>query len=79
MWTVYILRCADDTFYTGITNDIDKRIQSHTDGTGARYTRGRGPFILEYTEAYDNRSEATKREIALKKLSRAEKEGIIKA
>lgn len=79
MWTVYILRCADDTFYTGITNDIDKRIQSHTDGTGARYTRGRGPFTLEYTEDYDNRSEATKREIALKKLSRAEKESIIKA
>ena len=78
MWTVYILECGDGTYYTGITNDIDQRIQAHTEGTGARYTRGRGPFSLEYTEQCKDRSEATKRELSIKKLSRAEKLAIIK-
>lgn len=78
MWTVYILECADGTYYTGITNDICQRIQAHSDGSGARYTRGRGPFTLKYTEECSSRSEATKREICIKKLTRADKTDLIK-
>jgi len=77
MWIVYILECGDGTYYTGITNDLSQRIQAHTDGTGARYTRGRGPFVVKYTEECPDRSQASKREIALKKLSRLDKEAII--
>lgn len=78
MWTVYILECADGTYYTGITNNLDQRIQAHNDGKGARYTRGRGPFQLKYSETCNNRSDATKREINIKKLSRDDKLEIIK-
>lgn len=78
MWIVYILECGDGTYYTGITNDISQRIQAHSDGAGARYTRGRGPFTLKFTEQCANRSEASKRELAIKKLSRRDKEEIIK-
>ena len=72
-WVVYILECADGTLYTGITNDLEKRIAAHEDGTGAKYTKGRGPFTLLYREECENRSAASKRELAIKKLSRAEK------
>lgn len=76
-WVVYILECADGTLYTGITNDLDKRIAAHEDGTGAKYTKGRGPFKLLYREECENRSAASKRELAIKKLSRAEKMALI--
>lgn len=76
-WTVYILQCADDTLYTGITNDLNARIDAHAAGTGAKYTKGRGPFTLAYQEPCENRSEASKREIAIKRLSRAEKNTLI--
>ena len=72
-WTVYILACADGSLYTGITNDLDSRIAAHEDGTGAKYTRGRGPFRLAYTESCENRSAASKRERDIKNLSRDEK------
>ncbi len=72
-WTVYILECRDGSLYTGITNDIEKRLQAHNDGTAARFTRGRGPVSLRYTEPHPDRSAASKREIAIKKLSRTEK------
>ncbi len=72
-WVVYILRCADDTLYTGITNDLDARIAKHENGTGAKYTKGRGPFALIYREDFETRSEASKREAAIKNLSRTEK------
>ena len=72
-WTVYILKCGDGSLYTGITNDLDARIAAHESGAGAKYTKGRGPFTLVYREECAGRSEATKREIAIKKLSRAEK------
>ena len=75
-WVVYILKCADDTLYTGITNDLEARLSAHSDGTGAKYTKGRGPFQVVYEESCENRSEASKREMAIKKLNRAEKQAL---
>ncbi|MFK7839560.1 MAG: GIY-YIG nuclease family protein [Bdellovibrionales bacterium] len=72
-WVVYILKCADETFYTGITNNLDARVVAHSEGTGAKYTKGRGPFEVVYCEKCNDRSHASKREMAIKKLSRAEK------
>ncbi len=72
-WVVYILECADKSLYTGITNDLQNRIATHENGTGARYTKGRGPFKLLYKEPCKNRSEASKREITIKKLNRNQK------
>lgn len=72
-WVVYILKCADDTLYTGITNDLPARIAAHESGKGAKYTRGRGPFALVYSEGCEDRSLACKREMAIKLLSREEK------
>ena len=72
-WSVYILECNDGSLYTGITNDLDKRIQAHELGRGAKYTRGKGPLNLIYREAHKNRSDASKRESEIKKLSRQEK------
>ena len=76
-WTVYILRCADGSLYTGITTDLTRRVKEHEEGTGARYTHGRGPFQLVYQEFHENRAEASKREIAIKSLSRAKKLALI--
>ncbi|MBT5074653.1 MAG: GIY-YIG nuclease family protein [Kordiimonadaceae bacterium] len=78
-WTLYILKCADSSYYTGITNDLAKRLSDHESGKGAKYTRGRGPFEVIYKETLKNRSEATKREIEIKKLTRLEKEKLIAA
>ena len=72
-WAVYILACADGSLYTGITNDLDSRIAAHENGKGAKYTRGRGPFRLVYSEDCENRSAASKRERDIKSLSRDEK------
>ena len=72
-WYVYILRCGDDTLYTGITDDVEKRFAAHCAGKGAKYTRGRGPLLLVHTEEVEDKSAALKREHAIKKLSRAEK------
>lgn len=72
-WSVYILECGDGSLYTGITNDVPARILAHQEGRGAKYTKGRGPLTLKYQEECDNRSEASKREISIKKLSREEK------
>jgi putative endonuclease len=72
-WTVYILECADGSLYTGITNDLDRRMAEHAAGKGARYTRGRGPFRLVYSETCQGRAEASKRETAIKVLDRAQK------
>lgn len=67
-WCVYMLRCADDTLYTGATNDLPARLRTHRRGRGARYTRSRGPLLLVYCEPCDGRSEALKREASLKRL-----------
>ena len=77
MCYVYILRCSDKTLYTGWTNDLEKRIEKHNSGEGAKYTRGRTPCKLVYFEEYETKIEATKREYAIKKLTRDEKKKLI--
>ena len=74
-WTVYILKCADNSLYTGITTDIDRRVDEHNNCNkkGARYTRARRPVSLVYQEGCTDRAHASKREHALKKLPRTEK------
>ena len=79
-WYVYIVRCSDQSFYTGITNDVERRIDEHNNSNllGARYTRTRCPVNLVYQESLDSRSEATRREYKIKGLSRTEKEALVK-
>ncbi len=72
-WIVYILRCGDGTLYTGITPDLDARLEAHRSGKGARYTRGRGPFEVIHQEPAASKSDACRRELAVKRLSRAAK------
>lgn len=72
-WFVYILRCADGTLYTGMTDDVSRRVQVHNSGKGAKYTRGRRPVEVVYTEACEGYSAALKREAAIKRLTRQEK------
>lgn len=72
-WTLYILECADGTLYTGITNNLPARIAAHEAGTGAKYTRGRGPFTLAYSEECEDRAQASRREMEIKRMSRTEK------
>ena len=76
-WSVYILRCADDTLYTGITDDVDRRIAQHNAGKGAKYTRGRGPVQMCYLENCEDKSAALRREHKIKSMSRAEKLSMI--
>ena len=76
---VYILRCSDDTLYTGWTNDLEKRIKAHSNGTGAKYTRGRGPVELVYFEEFDDKKDAMKSEYEIKKYTRSKKEWLIKS
>ncbi len=74
MYYVYIIECADSTLYIGSTNNIDKRIITHNTSTaGAKYTRGRRPVVLKYSETFETKSEALKRECELKKYSRTQK------
>ncbi len=70
----YLVRCIDNSLYAGWTNDIEKRLKSHNDGTGAKYTKSRRPVTLAYLETFDTRSEAMKREAALKKMTHKQKE-----
>lgn len=72
-WHVYILRCKDGSLYTGITTDVQARLETHRSGKGAKYTRGRGPLELVYTEDCEDKSQALKRERAIKALTRSEK------
>ena len=74
-WFVYIVRCADDSLYTGITKDVDRRVQEHNEGDklASKYTRARRPVVLVYQEICESRSVATKREIEIKQLSRKDK------
>jgi putative endonuclease len=73
----YILRCSDGTLYTGYTTDLDRRLKTHNSGKGAKYTRARRPCALVYYEEYPTKSEAMKREYAIKQLSRNQKLDII--
>lgn len=72
-WYLYILRCADGSLYTGITTDVERRLEAHRSGKGAKYTRGRGPLELVYRETCGSHSEALKREYAVKQLVRKDK------
>ncbi|MDR1272478.1 MAG: GIY-YIG nuclease family protein [Clostridiales Family XIII bacterium] len=74
---VYIARCADGTLYTGYTVDISKRAKAHNEGKGAKYTKSRRPVKIVYSEEFNSKSEALKREAAIKKLSREEKLALI--
>ena len=77
IWYLYILRCCDGTLYTGITTDVEKRLETHRSGKGAKYTRGRGPLELVYRETCGSHSDALKREMAVKRLTRTQKEAMI--
>mgnify|MGYP001567232484 CR=1 FL=1 len=77
-WFLYIVECSDGSFYTGITNDIERRKQQHNDGTASRYTRSRRPVEVRYQENCGSRSQALIRECSVKLLSRKEKEGLVK-
>ena len=72
-WVLYILECRDGTLYTGITDDLERRLKAHNSGKGAKYTRGRGPLTLRYQEVCGDHSTALKREIAVKRLTRSQK------
>ncbi|MFK8028143.1 MAG: GIY-YIG nuclease family protein [Gammaproteobacteria bacterium] len=72
-WVVYILGCKDKTLYTGITNNLERRIQQHESGQGAKYTKGRGPFQIIYTEKCADKSIALRREYEIKQLRKIEK------
>jgi len=72
-WFVYILRCGDGSLYTGITDNVEKRLAAHRAGKGAKYTRGRGPLELVYRECVPDRPAALRREAQIKRLTRAEK------
>ena len=76
-WYVYLLRCGDGTLYAGITDDLDRRLAAHRAGKGAKYTRGRGPLELVYTEEQPDKPAALRREAAVKKLRRPAKEALI--
>ena len=76
-WYVYILRCKDDTLYTGITTQVEKRLEAHRTGRGAKYTRGRAPLELVYRETCGSHSDALKRERQIKALSRQEKQKLL--
>ena len=79
MNVTYILKCSDNSLYTGWTNDVAKRLEAHNQGTGAKYTRGRTPVELVYLEIFDTKQEAMKREAAIKKLSKQDKLQLIAA
>ena len=72
-WYVYILRCGDDTLYTGVTDDVEKRLVAHRTGKGAKYTRGRGPLELAYVEERADKSAALRREYEIKQMTRQKK------
>ena len=74
---VYIIKCGDGSLYTGWTNDLKRRFENHCQGKGAKYTRGRGPLELVYFEVFEDKREAMKREYAIKRLKRQEKENLI--
>lgn len=80
MWYIYVVRCTDNTLYTGITTDIQRRLNEHNrEETGAKYTKAKRPVFLAYLETAKNRSQALKREACIKMLSKQQKEDLISA
>ena len=78
LWFVYLLRCVDGSLYTGITNDISRRCAQHNAGSASRYTRSRLPVALVYQEPQESRSLALRRELAIKRLTRQQKESLLR-
>ena len=78
-WKLYILQCGDGSLYTGISTDVQKRLEVHRSGKGAKYTKSRRPVKLVYFETYSSKEEAMRREWEIKQLSRTEKWKLIKA
>lgn len=76
-WIVYILECADNSLYTGITNDLERRLEEHRTGRGAKYTKHRRPLTMRYSEYQDTKGAALKREAAIKSLDRSAKLALI--
>ena len=76
-WSVYMLRCSDGSLYTGITTDVDRRVKEHNSGKGSKYVRSRRPAELVWREDAKSRSEALRREAAIKALSKADKERLV--
>ncbi|UPW01553.1 GIY-YIG nuclease family protein [Halorussus gelatinilyticus] len=74
---VYVVECADGSFYTGYTTDVERRVREHDRGEGAKYTRGRTPVELVHTERFDSKSAAMSREYEVKQLSRRQKEELV--
>lgn len=80
MYWVYIVKCSDETYYTGYTTDLDRRMREHNESKkGAKYTRTRRPVVLQYAKYYETRQEACRREYEIKQLSRKQKESLIKS
>lgn len=77
MNVTYILKCSDGTLYTGWTNDIKKRLKAHNEGRGAKYTKGRRPVELVYLETFETKQEAMKREAAIKRMKKVDKQQLI--
>lgn len=77
-WSVYIARCRDGSLYTGISNDVDARIETHNAGKGAKYTRGRLPVRLVYSEVHISQGDALRREMEIKSLSADQKRQLFK-
>lgn len=77
MWYLYILRLSDDSLYTGITKDVERRVEQHEEGNGSKYVRSRLPCKLVYVEQMENRSKALKREAEIKKWSKERKEELV--
>ena len=73
----YILECKDGTYYTGWTNNLEKRVKDHNEGKGAKYTRARRPVVLAYYEEFETKEEAMQREYAIKQMKRSEKAALI--
>jgi len=78
MYFVYILLCLDETYYTGSTNDVEKRFKDHLEGKGARYTKSHKPQKIVYRESFSNKSNALKREVEIKSWTKAKKTDLIK-
>lgn len=76
---VYVLRCKDNSLYTGWTNNLPRRLAAHNAGRGARYTRGRGPVQLVWEQQFETKNEAMAAEAAIKKLSKQQKEELVNA
>ncbi|NQU83008.1 MAG: GIY-YIG nuclease family protein [Parcubacteria group bacterium] len=79
MWFTYIIKCEDNSFYTGATNDLDKRFQAHKQGKGGKYTASHKPVKIVFFERFKNRSEAQKREMEIKKLTHNQKKDLVES